>query len=84
MRKPLVPALAALSMLFALPAFAETYTGVIDSFDMEDSILILEEEMEFLIPEDVDLPELESGTTVTVEFEDTGDALMATKVTLAE
>ena len=61
MRKPLVPALAALSMLFALPAFAETYTGVIDSFDMEDSILILEEEMEFLIPKTWIFPSLKAA-----------------------
>ncbi|PLW75025.1 hypothetical protein C0081_22260 [Cohaesibacter celericrescens] len=84
MRKVLMPFWAAAMMLIALPAYAETYTGVVDTVDMETGILILDQDIEIVVPEDVDMPELQAGTVVTVEYDTVGEDKLATKITLSE
>lgn len=84
MHKVLLPFVSAAMVLFALPAFAETYTGVVAGFDTEASILIVDEEMEFMVPDEVELPDLQNGDVVTVEYDDVDDTKMVTSVTVQQ
>ena len=84
MRKVLMPLWAVGTILFALPAYAETDRGVVDAFDVESGILILNQTMAFIVSEEVALPDLNAGDVVFVDQYDLGDAKFATQVTLPE
>ncbi|SNY89989.1 hypothetical protein SAMN04515647_0130 [Cohaesibacter sp. ES.047] len=84
MRKALLPLLAAGMTLLASHAYADSYTGVYNGFDYESSMLILDEEKLFLVPEEIDLPDMEPGDVVTVEYEDQDDILLVNSVTLSQ
>jgi hypothetical protein len=84
MRKVLKPILAMSVILFAIPAYAEDYTGTVEAFDSETNVLILDEEMEFVVPDDLLLPELEPGELITIEYEQVEDLKVVERVILSE
>ncbi|WP_319531611.1 hypothetical protein [uncultured Cohaesibacter sp.] len=84
MRKALLPILAAGASLFASYAYADIYTGVVDGFDFEASVLIVDGSQEFLIPEEVALPDMEAGDTVTIDYDDQDGTKIANSVTLSQ
>lgn len=79
-------ALAALSVLIALPASADTITGRVLAFDRQDLVLVLEDKTVWSLSNPaLVLPEgLSAGTIVTIDYQSAGDDgfIKANKVTL--
>ncbi|HAT86393.1 MAG TPA: hypothetical protein DCS30_10880 [Rhizobiales bacterium] len=74
----------ATAALIALPAYADTYTGILDEFIPEENLLILDGEVEFFVPDTIPLPDLEIGEEITVEFEEMDGSKIIELVILPE
>jgi hypothetical protein len=84
MRKLFMAVIAAGFVLSAVPAFAETYTGTFEGIDQETNTLFVDQDVEFVMPYDIDLPELQPGEIVTIEYDEIDGQMVIREITQAE